>query len=144
MAKLSAMFYRESSWCLLLLLHPVSVLSEDSDTFSACWVTLVFPLSTEPWATESLTCVRDLFACVYTRGTQGDGRKCLDHFKSYLGSQISSQSLKVFHIYILQPKSATIVVVFLIFFYFSIYFCLWLFRVGVTDCKWRMRPTKCF
>ena len=26
---------------------------------------------------------------------------------------------------------------------FFIYFCLWLFRVGVTDCKWRMKLTKC-
>ena len=28
-------------------------------------------------------------------------------------------------------------------FFFLIYFCLWLFRVGVTDCKWRTKPTKC-
>ena len=27
--------------------------------------------------------------------------------------------------------------------YFYIYFCLWLFPVGVTDCKWRTKPTKC-
>ena len=38
---------------------------------------------------------------------QGDGRKFLDHFKSYFGSQISSQSLNEIHIYWLQPKSAT-------------------------------------
>ena len=38
---------------------------------------------------------------------QGDGRKFLDHFKSYCGSQIPSQSLNEVHIYGLQPKSAT-------------------------------------
>ncbi len=38
---------------------------------------------------------------------QGDGRKFLDRFKSYSGSQISSQSLNEVHIYQLQPKSAT-------------------------------------
>ena len=38
---------------------------------------------------------------------QGDSRKCLDHFKSYFGSKISSQSLSEMHIYQLQPKSAT-------------------------------------
>ena len=42
------------------------------------------------------------------RGTiQGDGRKFLDRFKSYFGSQISSQSLNEVSIYQLQPKSAT-------------------------------------
>ena len=67
---------------------------------------------------------------------QGDGRKFLDRFKSYFGSQISSQSLNEVHIYRLQPKSATKKVI------FFIYFCHWLFRVGVTDCKWRTKPTK--
>ena len=38
---------------------------------------------------------------------QGDGQKFLDHFKSYFGSQISSQSLNKVHIYWLQPKSGT-------------------------------------
>ena len=38
--------------------------------------------------------------CVY-----GDGRKFLDRFKSYFGSQISSQSLNEIHICRLQPKS---------------------------------------
>jgi len=38
---------------------------------------------------------------------QGDGRKFLDRFKSYFGSQISSQSLNEVHMYQLQPKSAT-------------------------------------
>ena len=38
---------------------------------------------------------------------QRDGRKFLDRFKSYFGSQISSQSLNEVHIYRLQPKSAT-------------------------------------
>jgi len=37
---------------------------------------------------------------------QGYGWKFLDHFKSYFGSQISSQSLNEIHIYRLQPKSA--------------------------------------
>ena len=38
---------------------------------------------------------------------QGDGQKFLDRFKSYFGSQISSQSLNEVHIYRLQPKSTT-------------------------------------
>ena len=38
---------------------------------------------------------------------QGNGRKFLDRFKSYFGSQISLQSLNEVHIYRLQPKSAT-------------------------------------
>ena len=38
---------------------------------------------------------------------QEDGRKFLDRFKRYFGSQISSQSLNEIHIYRLQPKSAT-------------------------------------
>ena len=38
---------------------------------------------------------------------QGDGRKFLERFKSYFGSQIASQSLNEVHIYPLQPKSAT-------------------------------------
>ena len=37
---------------------------------------------------------------------QGDSRKFLDRFKSYFGSQISSQSLNEVHIYRLQPKSS--------------------------------------
>ena len=37
---------------------------------------------------------------------QGDGRKFLDRFKSYFGSQRSPQSLNEIHIYRLQPKSA--------------------------------------
>ena len=67
----------------------------------------------------------------------GDGRKFLERFKSYFGSQISSQSLNEVYIYQLQPKSATKGD------FFFIYFCLWFFRVGVTDCKWRTKPTKC-
>ena len=38
---------------------------------------------------------------------QGDGRKFLDRFKSYFGSQILSQSLNEIHIYWLQAKFAT-------------------------------------
>jgi len=38
---------------------------------------------------------------------QGDGRKFLQRFKSYLGSKIS-QSLNEIHIYRLQPKSANV------------------------------------
>ena len=42
-----------------------------SDTFTACWVILLFPQSTElsTWTTGSLTCVCGLFAYVFTRGT---------------------------------------------------------------------------
>ena len=50
---------------------------------------------------------------------QGDGRKFLDRFKSYFGSQISSHSLNEIHIHRLKPKSATKGD-------FFIYFCLWL------------------
>ena len=45
--------------------------------------------------------------CTLCDKIQGDGRKFLDRFKSYFGSQISSQSLNDVHIYRLQPKSAT-------------------------------------
>ena len=38
---------------------------------------------------------------------QGDSQKFLDSFKSYFGSQISSQSLNEVHIYWWQPKSVT-------------------------------------
>ena len=38
---------------------------------------------------------------------KGSGRKLLDHFKSYSGSQISSRSLNEVYIYQLLPKSAT-------------------------------------
>ena len=38
---------------------------------------------------------------------QGDGRKFLERFKSYFGSQISSRSLNEVQIYRLQPKAAT-------------------------------------
>ena len=56
---------------------------------------------------------------------QGDGRKFLNHFKSYFGSQISPQSLNEIHIYRLQPKSATKGD------FFSYDCCLWLsVRVG--------------
>ena len=50
---------------------------------------------------------------------QGDGRKFLDRFKNYSGSQISSQSLNEVHIYQLQPKSATKGDFFHIFFLFD-------------------------
>ena len=49
-------------------------------------------------------------SCAYVRSRgkiQGDGRKFLDRFRSYFGSQISSQSLNEVHVYQLQPKSAT-------------------------------------
>ena len=48
---------------------------------------------------------------------QGDGRKFLHRFKSYFGSQISSQSLNEIRIYRLQPKCATKGE------FFFIYFC---------------------
>ena len=66
---------------------------------------------------------------------QGDGRKFMDRFKSYIGSQIS-QSLNEVRMYQLQPKSATKGD-------FFHNFCLWLFRVGVTDCKLQTKSTKC-
>ena len=50
---------------------------------------------------------------------QGDGRKFLDRFKSYFGSQTSPQSLNEIHIYRSQPKSATKGDLFIF-----IYFCL--------------------
>ena len=62
---------------------------------------------------------------------QGDGRKFLQRFKSYLGSKIS-QSLNEIHIYRLQPKSANVS-----FFHFHFCFCccccLWL-SVWVGAC----------
>ena len=55
----------------------------------------------------------------------------------HFGSQILSQSLNEVHmIYQWQPKSATKR------WFFFIYFCLWLFQVGVSDCKWRTKPMK--
>ena len=53
---------------------------------------------------------------------QGDGRKFLDRFKNYFGSQISSQSLNEIHICRLQPKSATKGDFFIIIFFSLIYF----------------------
>ena len=51
--------------------------------------------------------VPSFFSSIFVLGKiQGDGRKFLDRFKSYFGSQIS-QSLNEIHIYRLQPKSAT-------------------------------------
>ena len=59
-----------------------------------------------PTLTKVMTyCMLDAF-WVFGK-IQGDGRKFLDRFKSYFGSQISSQSLNEIHIYPLQPKSAT-------------------------------------
>ena len=78
------------------------------------------------WHTSSFTQISSLVksftnACVEI---QRDGRKFLDRFKSYFGSQISSQSLNEIHICRLQRKSATKGA-------FFIYFCLWLsVRVG--------------
>ena len=48
----------------------------------------------------------------------GDGRKYLDHFKSYFGSQISSQSLNEVHIYRFYSQNLQQKVSFII------YFCL--------------------
>ena len=55
---------------------------------------------------------------------QEDGRKFLDRFKTYFGSQISSQSLNEVHIYRLQPKSATKGDFYIIIFYFFSYIFL--------------------
>ena len=49
---------------------------------------------------------------------KGDGRKFLDRFKSYFGSQISSQSLNEVHIYRLQPKSVKQKVIFFLIYIF--------------------------
>ena len=57
---------------------------------------------------------------------QGDGRKFLDQFKSYFGSQVSWQSINEVHVYQLQPKSAAKGE-------FFIYFCLYL-SVPVASC----------
>ena len=68
---------------------------------------------------------------------QGGSRKFLDSFKSYFGPQISSQSLNEIHIGRLQPKSATKGDLKKYIFVFDS-----VFRVGVTDCKWRTQPTQ--
>ena len=52
-----------------------------------------------------------------------NGRKFLDRFKSYFGSQISSQSLNEIYICRLQPKSATKGKGFF-FIYFFVFHCL--------------------
>ena len=52
-------------------------------------------------------------------GFLGDGQKFLERFKSYFGSQISSQSLNEVHICRLQPKTATKGELFHIFFVFD-------------------------
>ena len=66
---------------------------------------------------------------VLVKSKDWDGRKFLDRFKSYFGSQISSQSLNEVHIYRLQPKSATKGD------FFLIYFGLWLYPG--TCCAWQ-------
>ena len=81
-------------------------------------VTLHFMLTLSPQSSLVVGwCLLDLFqwrwivvvvVVVSANGKiQGDGRKFLDRFKSYSGSQISSQSLNEVHIYRLQPQSAT-------------------------------------
>ena len=79
-------------------------------------VTLHFMLTLSPQSCLVVGwCLLDLFqwrwivvVVVSANGKiQGDGRKFLDRFKSYSGSQISSQSLNEVHIYRLQPQSAT-------------------------------------
>ena len=63
---------------------------------------------------------------------QGDGRKFLERFRSYFGSQISSQSLNEIPIYRLQPKSATKGGLFFVLFCFCLFvFCLFLFCLFV-------------
>ena len=84
--------------------------------------------------THALTIIKPIMQCssewtifrpLVPGKIQGDGRKFLDRFKSYFGSQISSQSLNEIHICWLQLKSATKRC------FFFIYFCLWLsVRVG--------------
>ena len=70
---------------------------------------------------------------------QGNGRKFLDRFKSYFGSQISLQSLNEVHIYRLQPKSATQGE-----FYHIVFLSLIIESASRRNwCKWRTKPTKC-
>ena len=53
----------------------------------------------------SVACLTGQVAISFYFGKiQGDSLKFLEHFKSYFGSKISSQSLNVYQ---LQPKSAT-------------------------------------
>ena len=54
-----------------------------------------------------MTMVMIFFNLIFNGKIQGDGRKFLDRFKSYFGSQISSQSLNENHICRLLPKFAT-------------------------------------
>ena len=58
-------------------------------------------------------------------------------FKSYFGSQITSQSLDEVHTYWLQMKFPQQKLSF--FIYLSL-FWIW---VGITDCKWWTKLTKC-
>ena len=84
---------------------------------------------------KNLTPIFYLKINIYIYGKiQGDGRKFLDSFKSYFGSQISSQSLSEVYIYQLQPKSATKEEFFRIFLSFEL---------ASVDCKWRTKSTKC-
>ena len=86
-----------------------------------------------PWTYELLII---MVSFVNIQGKiQGDGRKFLDRFKSYFGSQIS-QSLNEVHIYRLQSKSTIKDDLF-----FFIY--IFVFDHGVMDCKWQTKPTKC-
>ena len=55
-----------------------------------------------------MTSLQDVSLVVIELGKiQGNGRKFLDRFKSYFGSQISLQSSNEVPSYRLQPKSAT-------------------------------------
>ena len=79
--------------------------------------------------------------------SKGDGRKFLDRFKSYFGSQISSQLLNEVYIYRITADIRNKRWVFFLFFFFSlslsyisVFDCFW---VGVMDCKWRTKSTKC-
>ena len=67
----------------------------------SCWVAVLLAV------TRCCAALVHSFQIPYSGKIQGDGRKFLDHFKSYFGSQISLQSLNEIHICQLQPKSAT-------------------------------------
>ena len=79
-------------------------------------------------STDTVRTIRDEDPSTAIGKIQGDGRKFLDRFKSYFGSQISSQSLNEVHICRLQPKSVTKGD-----FFSLIYYCLWL-SVPVGAC----------
>ena len=62
-----------TAWLFFFFFHTVSNFNimKTLNTLSACWVIVVFhnPPNSDMDYTWSLTCMQDLFACIYTRGT---------------------------------------------------------------------------